>query len=491
MKRLLLTPVLMLFFNNSVQAQVDAAQVRIKNAKTSQCYTLSSDKLSIVQGSCTKSDRNSFLITARSDGSYALKNKASGLCLQIKDSSVLEGAVMNQAACSGLPNQHFTPKFSSGTKYFLMSQLSGSCLSVTGSRVAPVMKRCTDSIYGAHYIVIDSGSLPHVITDIDETPIVPQAQVVLPTVYKGLNLGGGESGNLTDQNKYGWTYAYPKNSYIDYMVSKGMTVVRLPFKAKRLQKFLNEPLDQVELGRINAFVQYAHKKGVHVILDPHDYGYFADDTPKGQLIGTDAMPAKHFANFWARVAVSFKNQPNVMFNIINEPKDQKAHQWQSAAIASISAIRAVGANNKLLIPGTKWTGAHSWIKAGNGKTWAGFHDKNFAIEVHQYLDEWSAGTLQPCKVGVGATRLAAFTKWLRENNKKGFLGEFGWGDNAGCKVEATALLNHIKANSDVMIGWTYFGAAWYNGFMTVNPIDMGKPTQADRPQMKLLLNYLK
>ncbi|MFS9599546.1 cellulase family glycosylhydrolase, partial [Klebsiella variicola] len=72
--------------------------------------------------------------------------------------------------------------------------------------------------------------------------------------------------------------------------------------------------------------------------------------------------------------------------------DVAATQWLSAANAAISAIRQARADNLILVPGTNWTGAHSWLsddpERANGAVMLGIEDtaNNYAYEVHQYLD---------------------------------------------------------------------------------------------------------
>ncbi|WP_279606661.1 hypothetical protein [Sphingobium yanoikuyae] len=63
-------------------------------------------------------------------------------------------------------------------------------------------------------------------------------------------------------------------------------------------------------------------------------------------------------------------------------------------------IRAQKISNKLLIPGTAWTGAHNWVSSGNAAQAVKFVDpgKNYAFEVHQYLDAWSTGTTDKCEM---------------------------------------------------------------------------------------------
>lgn len=46
-----------------------------------------------------------------------------------------------------------------------------------------------------------------------------------------------------------------------------------------------------------------------------------------------------------------------------------------------------------------------------------------------------------------------FVNWLRENNFKGYLGEWAGGANQVCYEAITNMLNYLQENDDVMIGW--------------------------------------
>ena len=132
------------------------------------------------------------------------------------------------------------------------------------------------------------------------------------------------------------------------------------------------------------------------------------------------MPHAAFAGFLVAPGAQFAANPRVLFGLMNEPHDMPTEQWLVAANAAIAAIRAVGAQNLILVPGNAWTGAHSWSDSwygtSNATVMRGIVDPahNFAFEVHQYLDGDSSGTsAQIVSPTIGSQRLASFTSWLR------------------------------------------------------------------------------
>ncbi|WP_064693408.1 glycoside hydrolase family 5 protein [Rhizobium aegyptiacum] len=302
--------------------------------------------------------------------------------------------------------------------------------------------------------------------------------------YRGVNLSGGEYGERGAI--YGTNYIYPSEQTIRYFAEKGMTIIRLPFRWERLQPALGGRLDDDEIKRIKETVGLIGKQGMAVLLDPHNFGYY-DKAQVGTAPATDAA----FADFWARLAVEFANQDGVLFGLMNEPYDIKATDWLDAANAAIRAIRAVGARNLILVPGTSWSGAHSWEKdvigGANGTVMLGVRDPLdfYAYEVHQYLDVDSSGTHPTCEGAVAAVEaIAGVTAWLKRNNKRGFLGEFGASTEKDCMSGLTEIYATMSDNSDVWLGWSYWAAGeWWPAD---EPFNVQPHKGTERPQMRLL-----
>jgi endoglucanase len=257
---------------------------------------------------------------------------------------------------------------------------------------------------------------------------------------------------------------------------------------ERLQPVRGASFDAAELSRLQTTVSHLTAKGASVILDPHNYARYG-----GALIGS-AIPNSDFADFWSRLAALFKSDSKVLFGLMNEPHDMPTEQWVGAANAAIAAIRATGARNLILVPGNAWTGAHSWSQNSYGTSNAvamlNIDDpaNNYAYEVHQYLDSDSSGTSATCvSATIGSERVQGFTTWLKSHGKKGFLGEFGAGSNTTCLSAIDDLLNHLAANTDVWLGFTYWAAGpwWGSYFMSLEP-----QSGADAPQMAPVAHHL-
>jgi endoglucanase len=323
--------------------------------------------------------------------------------------------------------------------------------------------------------------------------------------YAGVNLAGAEFGQTSLPGVYNTHYTYPTQAEVDYFRSKGMNVIRLPFRWERLQQSANASFNTAEFNRLNAFVSATTAKGVSVILDPHNFARYYPDPGNYQsssqgLVGSD-VPNSVFSNFWFRVADVYRTNSRVIFNLVNEPNSMPTEQWVSAANAAIAAIRAAGATNLILVPGNAWTGAwtwhQNWYGTPNAQAMLNIVDpgNNYAYDVHQYLDSnGSGGSTNIVSPTIGAERLAGFTQWLKNNSRKGFLGEFAVANStigSGIGDEAISnLLTHIEANADVWLGWTWWAAGpwWGNYMFTLEPANLASPT--DRPAMNILESHI-
>jgi endoglucanase len=307
--------------------------------------------------------------------------------------------------------------------------------------------------------------------------------------FTGVNIAGAEFNGRMLPGRPSTDYFYPSKPMIDHFAAKGMNTIRLPFLWERLQPVLGADLDSGELKRLDDVVQYATGRGLHVVLDVHNYAAY-----RRQPIGTADVSAAALGDLWRRIAQHFKSNRNTIFGLMNEPKGLKTETWLEAANTAIAAIRQAGATNLILVPGNGWTGAHSWMGRSygtpNAEVMLGVADpaNNYAFEVHQYLDSNYSGTHPECRnERIGVTTLEKFTQWLRTNGKRGFLGEFGGGSDPVCLAALDAMLTHLAENSEVWLGWTYWAAGFWppSYFTSVQPVD-----GADRPQMSVLLKHV-
>jgi endoglucanase len=301
----------------------------------------------------------------------------------------------------------------------------------------------------------------------------------------GVNLAGAEFGSNVP-GVFGTDYTYPTHAEIDYYAAKGMGVVRLPFLWERVQRSEFAALDAIELGRLDDVVNYATGKGLKIEIEPHNYGYGF-----GALIGSAQTPNSAFADLWGKLAGHFQSNSGVIFGLMNEPHDQSASAWLGSANAAIAAIRAAGASQEILVPGSYWDGAWTWVSSDNDTViGAGVQDPahNFAFEVHQYLDADGSGThFGAVSATIGVERLTAITQWAEATGNHLFLGEVGVTTDQTSLTAFDGMLTYMQQHTGAWQGVTYWaGGPWWGNYMfSIEP-----QNGVDKPQMGILVQHL-
>ena len=310
-------------------------------------------------------------------------------------------------------------------------------------------------------------------------------------LFAGVNLAGGEFGKLP--GTYGTDYTYPAPADIDYYVKLGFNLIRVPFRWERLQPNLGAPFELGDQALLVAAVDYAASRGLHVVLDTHNYARrrLADDGwAADHLIGSKLVPTAAFADYCARLAGVFKRTPLVIFGLMNEPWGIEPEDWLIIVNAAIAALRGEEASQLVLVPGVAYSGAHSWITARN-TVMSKLEDPahNFAFEVHQYFDPDSSGTSPTAvKGGIGSERIEDFQRWCRQNGFKAFLGEFAAGGDATSLAALNDICRTLEVNSDVWLGWAaWAGGSWWPAdyIFTLEP----SKSRRMRPQTEILAKF--
>jgi endoglucanase len=307
---------------------------------------------------------------------------------------------------------------------------------------------------------------------------------VAPPFMIGVNLCGAEFGEKKLPGVYGKDYVYPSAAELDYYKSKGILLVRLPFRWERLQPVLNQDFDAGELKRLDQFVTEIAKRQMKVIPEPHDYARY-----RGKLIGTTDVPNSAFADFWRRMAEHFKSEPSIYaYSLINEPHATQG-LWPAAAQAAVDAIRTVDPTHHIIVPGDGWSGAADWRK-NNENLWITDPANLIVYEAHLYFDRDKSGRYlksydqEKATPTIGADRLKGFRDWLTERNAIGFVGEFGVPGNEGADPRwQESLVNFVKHLNEIQMSGTYWagGPWWGNYALSIEP-----KNGVDRPQIKAL-----
>lgn len=309
----------------------------------------------------------------------------------------------------------------------------------------------------------------------------------------GVNITGPESTGGTLPGIYGTHYVYPTVADFDYYQSKGLNLIRIPFKWERMQHNLNGPLDTAQLGYMDTAVARASARGMKVILDMHNYGgYTASGVP--YKFGSTQLSATAYADVWRKLADHYKNEPAIYgFDIMNEPNAMPTPTtWPTYAQAAVNAIREVNLNTWIIVEGDTW--ANAW----------GFETKNphlhtvrdpvgrLMFSAHSYWSDSGKDNYKPydeengANPMMGVENVKPFIDWLKKHGVKGYVGEYGVpNDDPRWLVVLDNFLNYLAQEG---VSGTYWsGGGWY----AANPISCHPLSNytVDRAVMSTLQNH--
>ena len=319
---------------------------------------------------------------------------------------------------------------------------------------------------------------------------------VAPVMF-GVNLSGGDAtGNGNVPGTLGTDYIYPNDAQLAYYQSKGIKLIRLPVKWKRLQDNLGDPLNETRMQQIDAVINLARPRGIQIILDLHDYNEYSIAGVK-HLVGSTAVPKSYLTHLWGMVADRYKNETAIYgYDIMNEPKGS-ATVWADTAQLTINAIRQYDTQHWILVEGVNYSRAWGWVKDGNAAALVGTTDPSnkLIFSAHSYWDEGGSGQYVDDYAEdnrypeVGVNHVKPFVEWCNANGFNGLVGEYGipWNDGyvAEWNTVLTNFLNYLRANN---ISGTYWaGGRWTGGYnITCEP---SSNFTVDRPVMAILQDF--
>jgi aryl-phospho-beta-D-glucosidase BglC (GH1 family) len=222
---------------------------------------------------------------------------------------------------------------------------------------------------------------------------------------RGITVAGGEfgeGGNFSNANPgvYDQAYHYDNASTFKFLASRGIRLVRLPFRWERVQRTLGGELDADELRRLKEAIAHARAAGMEVILDVHNYARYKvakDGKVETLVMGTPQLPTSHLSDLWRRLSNEFKNEGGVHYGLMNEPHDipesggkKGGKIWEEISQTVLDTIRANGDKQMILVPGYGWSGVRAW-REHHPAGWIKDPANNFRYEAHHYWDDTAGG----------------------------------------------------------------------------------------------------
>jgi hypothetical protein len=191
---------------------------------------------------------------------------------------------------------------------------------------------------------------------------------------RGVNRSGAEYACVSGPGLGLSTFAGPTDKpAIDAMTAWGINAVRIPLNEDCWLGINGAPRGSTSAAYRAAVVDYVgrlHQAGLYVVLDLHwsaPGSHLA--TGQQEMADLDHSPA-----FWSSVAQTFKDDPFVVFDLYNEPRDISWPCWRDGCKLSdgwrtvgmqrlVDTVRATGARQPIIVSGIHWsTDLSSWLK---------------------------------------------------------------------------------------------------------------------------------
>lgn len=313
-----------------------------------------------------------------------------------------------------------------------------------------------------------------------ETPFTPPVGTFTPIGnFKGYMLGGPE---VTGSG----SSFFPFAAEIDYMAAQGFGMFKLPTTISNAIQGPTafQPWVISYINNMKSTIDYAFTKGMYVLIAFYDSGAGLTGTNTYGAVGIDPTATNSFADQRSRLASRFKNYPNVIIEMTNEPKNQNVDQWFAGQNVGVAAIRAAGFTGKIGLCPNGFQHTDDWTSSGNAAKYVGYSGdplNNFVFCFHAYLDAANQGAAPGgyiAQPGRAAHILDDATTWMQGQGYQGILTEFGiggdpWQPNPGntmiwlgsagsvstnFNTEGPILLAYMKTNSSAWLGWTEFSA---------------------------------
>lgn len=316
-----------------------------------------------------------------------------------------------------------------------------------------------------------------------------KAQNKLGNNIYGITLCGAEFGETRLPGVMGVDYTYPTTKDIEYFATKGIDLIQLPFKWERIQRRLGDLLDLTELNYIKKFVDDCAAKSIKVNLVLQNFGRYQANG-KTYVVGSYDLPAAYLADFWKRMARAMFDKQNVYaFTIMAEPHDMGSYKWANTVQEVINGIREIDRYTTILVDGDNYSNPATWEQYNYDLKYVHDAANKTVFNAHCYFDNDYSGHYSKSYDAdgayeyVGVERMKPFVEWLKQNGKRGYVGEFGIPNND--KRWLTVMNNFLAYLQENNIGASYWAAgSWWKDY----PLSIHPNGNIDQPQ---LLSYSK
>lgn len=306
----------------------------------------------------------------------------------------------------------------------------------------------------------------------------------------GITLCGAEFGEKNLPGVLNVHYTYPTVKDIHYFASKGIKLIQLPFKWERIQQNLGGPLNQRELLLIQQFVDNCAYYDVKVNLVLQNFGRYSINNIE-YIVGGNVVSANHLADFWQKMAKAMINKQNIVaFTLMNEPHDMQGYNWPYTVQKVINSIRQADGITALIIDGENYSNPATWEYYNDNLKYLKDPANNIYFNAHCYFDNDYSGRYKVsydydgANEWTGVQRIQPFINWLKKNNLKGYVGEFGIPKNDARWFKVlNNFLECLKRNN--LKGSYWAAGPWWKNY----PLSIQPENNQDQPQLLVYQKY--
>ncbi len=311
---------------------------------------------------------------------------------------------------------------------------------------------------------------------------------------RAMNIAGLEFGTHLEgfcaeaPGKRGQDYVAARGRTYNLLADQGFKLFRVPFRWERVQPVLGAPLNPDGVQQLRYQASLAARAGGKVILDMHNYGRYVRTLDEGPVEcqldldhdGWVPLSSEDLADAWARLSYALSGLPEIAgYGLMNEPHDLGPGVWVNASIAAADAIRENKDDRTLYVSGDRWASSMHWAQVNPQSPWIDDSKGDVIYEAHCYFDHDGSGEYElsydeelerdPTLLSRGVARLRPYLDWLRANNAKGFLGEFGL--PVASPAWSRLLPDFLCAldQAEVPVAWWAAGEAWGDYPLSMQP----------------------
>ena len=199
------------------------------------------------------------------------------------------------------------------------------------------------------------------------------------TNYKRLALIPPERRRLLTIGDFEHFQTYITDSDVKNIASFGMDHIRLGFDQVVVED-AQAPYTYREtiFELIDRFIESCKRENINVVLNLHKaIGCYCDFTESVSLF-EDAELKNRFIRLWVEFEKRYHTEKNIVFELMNEVSNTKPELWNNLATETISEIRKLNPDRKIIIGSTNYNSANTLndLKV--------FEDENIIYTFHFY-----------------------------------------------------------------------------------------------------------